>query len=166
MPSIIASLFNDPLLYEQVVKVHIKHETLTFPENEVILTQGDHYSNFFFIKRGSVKIVLNESLISGHPIHTIVSTLSENDIFGEFRLFDDYPASADVVTAVESEIVMIDVDSFRKFLDTDHHMGYKVFREMLNMLVIRLHRSNDTVMSLMTSAIEFQKQLHELFSEK
>jgi len=96
----------------------------------------------------------------------VIATLSQNDIFGEFRIFDDYPASADVVTATECEIVMVDVKSFQTFLESDPAIGYKVFLEMLQALIKKLHHSNTTVMHLMKSAIEFQKQLHQLIRER
>ena len=166
MGNVISSLFNDKLFYDQVFKSQVKHTISVVAAKEKIISQGDKHPFFCFIKSGSVQVVLNEKLLDQYPIHTIVATLSQNDIFGEFRMFDDYPASADVITVKESEIVAIDVKSFRAFLDSDPQLGYKVFLEMLQVLVKRLHHSNDTVMHLMKSAVDFQKQLHQLIQEK
>lgn len=166
MGNVISTIFSDKLFYEQIFKPQVKHTISVVAENETIISQGDKQPFFCFIKSGGVKIVLNEMLFDQRPISTIVTTLSQNDIFGEFRIFDDYPASADVVAVKESEIVKIDTKSFMVFLDSDPQFGYKVFQEMLRVLVKRFHHSNNTVMHLMKSAVDFQRQLHQLIQEK
>ncbi len=167
MGNIISSLFNDKLFYDQVFKTQVKHTTKKFKPNKKILKQGNKYSYFGFIKSGTVRVILNEDGNGNgkKELHTIIASLEQNDIFGEFSLFGDYPASAHVITVTEAEIIMIDVKSFRDFLEADTQIGYKIFFEMLQNLVHRLHHTNTTVLHLLNSAIDFQKQLHQLIRQ-
>lgn len=166
MGNVISSLFNDKLFYEQAFKPNVKHKMRTLAPNEKIIQQNEKHNFLCFIKKGNIHVVVNEMLLDKYPIHTVIASLSQNDIFGEFCLFHDFPASADVVAATESEIVIIDVKSFKAFLESDIQLGYKVYQEMLQMMVKRLYHSNDTVMHLMKSAIDFQKKLHQVIQEK
>jgi len=146
------------LLDNESFKSNVKFSIKKFKPNEKILEQGKDHSFFYLIKKGQVRIIVNSEIKEENlSIHPGIVDLSENDIFGEFELFDDLPASADVVTVVESELVEIDIDSFRNYLENNSQIGYKLLFSILKILVSRLRRADKTIFNLFLWGIKVKK---------
>lgn len=143
MFEIIHQLLDDTNFQKQV-KFTIK----TFKQNEKIIEQGKQTPGVYLIKSGLVRVVVHSELDEKKVVSPGIADLKPNDIFGEFSLFDRLPASADVIAEQESELVEIDIPSFRKFLRSNLEVASEVYFEILKNLVSRLRHADKTIVNL------------------
>lgn len=143
MYNLIKSLFENPQFKSQV-----KYAIKKYEANDKILEQGKEHPNLFLIKNGKVRVIVNAEDRESTVIHPGIANLGDDDIFGEFALFDDLPASADVIALDESELVEIDIKSFQKFLETNPQFGYQFYKEILQSLVKRLRHADKAIFNL------------------
>lgn len=139
MLSLIESLLTDKHFLSCV-----KHIINTYPVGEKILEEG------------KVRITLSGDVIK--TINPSVADLEKGDVFGEFSLFEDSPSSANVVTISEAQLIQIDIQSFRKFLDTNPDIGYQFLHEFFFIFVRRLQKANKSVLRL----LEWGLNVHEI----
>lgn len=158
------SLFEDDNLYRKVFS-NVKHESKKFAPNTKILQQGRRHEYFCYIKSGQVRVVINEER-HGKEIHTIISNLGPGDIFGEFIIFNQMPAGADIITTEPTEVICIEVKSFKKFLEQDPELGYRILFDFLSTIVTRLQSTNNAVLQVMGYALDYQKKLSETIKTK
>lgn len=131
------------ILENKEFQTQVKQKTVTFKKDQTILTFNKIYPSFYFIKKGSVKIVLLE----GHfgvrgKIAPIVTTLNEYNIFGEFGLFDNCPAVGDVISIIDTELIEIDKSSFIEFLNNHKEIGYDVLIELFESMCCQIRIQN------------------------
>jgi CRP/FNR family cyclic AMP-dependent transcriptional regulator len=145
MFEIINALIENPD-FQNKVKFTSKH----FNAKDKILVQGEQHPNFFLIKNGTVRVTVTTLLKEEETaaLRPGVADLGPNDIFGEFGLFDDLPASADVASVVESELLEIDIPSFKAYLNENPTIGYKIYQELLQTLVKRLRHADKVIYNL------------------
>lgn len=154
MGSIIKLLLNDESFKESV-----KFSQVKFKRGDQILVEGKMHSSLYLIKSGTLSIVVN-SVTGDYPIiHPGIAHLGQGEIVGEFTFIDDSPASADVFADTDAELVEIDIESFRKYLDQHPDIGYKVFFEILKIFVHRYRRTNRTILHLLEWGIKVQQNL-------
>lgn len=149
------------LLDSTSFKDNVLYNIKKFHPNEKILEQGKKHSCVYLIKDGKVRIVVSGSspVSAGSSkkepvVKPGVNELGSDDIFGEFGIFDDAPASADVVAITETELIEIDIESFKNFLQKNPEIGYEILFEMLKVLVKRLRHANITIVNLFSWGIK------------
>lgn len=145
MFEIIHALLEDPA-FNSKVKYEIKH----FKANEKILLQGKEHQKVYLIEKGTVRIIVNAEIREHSTVRPGIADLGPHDIFGEFGLFDDLPASADVMAVVDSELLEIDMPSFKVFLGANPDVAAKIYLAILKILVKRLRCADKTIFSLYT----------------
>lgn len=89
-------------------QVTIKH--LKLKADTHFIQQGQPHSSIFIIKKGTVRVISEtESSEENEPVvNPGLSDLNEDELVGEFCLFDDAPASATVTTVEDSELIEIE----------------------------------------------------------
>lgn len=154
MIRLLTNLLIDPNQYESIFKPNIKHALQTYKPNEKIIEAGKVYSCFYFIKHGKARVVIDEDAnfanIKRGNIHTIVAELNKHEIFGEFSLFDNNSATADIIAVVDTEVIAIDNLTFLNFMKNNPALGYTITCEMLQQLFDRIRSLNKTVSHLVT----------------
>ncbi|NTX06823.1 MULTISPECIES: Crp/Fnr family transcriptional regulator [unclassified Myxococcus] len=85
-----------------------------FARGEVVFHQGDVGTSLFIIRRGEIDIRLS----SPDGKEVILSLLGRGDFFGELALLDGEPRSTDAVAREESELLTLQREDFRRFLET------------------------------------------------
>ncbi len=152
------SLFRNEAFYHDIFskKVLVSEELIA--PNVKLIQQGNKYDCFYFVKSGQLRVVINE-LHRKKNIHTVINKLVAGDVFGEFVIFNDLAAGADVITVSECTIIKIDVNSFKTFLESDPELGYKVLFEFLQIIVTRVQRTNVAILNIMEHAMDYQKML-------
>lgn len=143
------SLLNDSSFQSNVI-----HRTKKFNPNDKILIQGEMHPCIYLIKSGKVRIVVSGDLEEKKMLRPGVNELGQDDIFGEFGIFDDSPASADVIAITKTELIEIDIASFKKYLQDNPKIGYEIFLEMLKILVQRLRHADKTIVNLFAWGIK------------
>jgi CRP/FNR family transcriptional regulator, cyclic AMP receptor protein len=162
MPSVLLSLLGNPSFQTQV-----KYITCKFNPNQKILEQGKMHPSIYIIKSGKVRVtVKTEKNQDPLLLHPGIVELGPDEIFGEFGLIDDLPASADVTAIIESELIEIDIPSLRTYLETNPQEGYRVFLDMLQSLVKRLRHADKAIVNLYAWGIKAHQLDQHLESEE
>lgn len=84
-----------------------------FARGEVVFHQGDVGTSLYVIRKGEVAIRLS----SPDGKEVILALLARGDFFGELALLDGEARSTDAVARDESELLMLQREDFRRFLD-------------------------------------------------
>jgi len=139
-----ASRMNDesiPLLadMEGDEKEHlfIAADHLDAPAGERILEKDGGGTAMYLILDGAVE-VLGER--GGH--RRVLSTLGAGQLFGEAAFLMHTPRSADVVAIADTQLVVLDVDSFAKLSVQRPTVALKVMRNLCRALCLRLYAHN------------------------
>lgn len=153
LSSIINKKISDDTMFQSEVIIN----TVVYEANEKILVAGIKYPFFCLIKRGTarVKIRDQESAVS-----TVIAELKDDDVFGQFGLFDDSPASADVIATTRLEILQIDNSSFLSFLTRDSLFCYTFSLKIMQDLFKRIKHNNDQIKRLMKYNLQLQEKLN------
>lgn len=143
-------ILKDLILNNETFNSEVKHKVVHFKKNETILSFNKVYPNFYFIKKGAVKVVVLEGHTSTNKNKgSIASNLSKNHTFGEFGLFDNSPAVTDIVAILDTEVIEIDKKSFTNFLSKNKEIGYDVMIELFEAMCSQIRRQNKNFYHLM-----------------
>jgi CRP/FNR family transcriptional regulator, cyclic AMP receptor protein len=151
--------FSDPghnLMYDIIIslletsefKNHVKFKVKQFKANAKILHQGEKHSHIYLIKNGSVRVTITSKIREDSSLKPGIADLSSSDFFGEFGLFDELPASADVKALVDSELIEIDIPSFKRYLETNPDISSKIYLSIIKTLVQRLRKADIVIYKL------------------
>lgn len=80
-------------------------------DGETVFREGDPAKEMYIIRSGKVKIFR-----TGRGKEVKLATLQPNDFFGEIALFGDYPRSASAQAVGETELQIVDKDTFMSFI--------------------------------------------------
>lgn len=156
MFSALKKLMNEPSFKSQV-----KCITKRYHANEKIIHQGKVHTRVCIIKHGRVRILVKP--VSGDvPVHPGIAELGPEEMFGEFAIFDDMPASADVISLSDCVICEIDIHSFREFLKQNPELCAEFLFDLVRSLIKRLRHTNNAVVSLYAWGIKTHEIDHLL----
>ena len=105
---------------------------------ESILTKGEIGNSMFLILDGAME-VRGES---GGGHQRVLGTLGAGQLFGEGGFLMNNPRSADVVAITDSQLVVLDVDSFARLSEQWPTVALKVLRNLCRTLCLRLYAHN------------------------
>jgi CRP/FNR family transcriptional regulator, cyclic AMP receptor protein len=127
------------------------------PKGHVLIREGERGESIYIIRRGEVEVSKNLTL----PIEAggnsqqekALTRLSDRDraVFGELVLFDEETRSATVRCLNECQFYEFSRDAFLKFAGEHVEIGYLLFKNLAQMISIRLRRSSDDVIKLTTA---------------
>jgi CRP-like cAMP-binding protein len=72
----------------------------------------------------------------------VLSTLGAGQLFGEAGFLMSTPRSADVVAIADTQLVVLDVDSFARLSDDHPEVALNVMRNLCRTLCLRLYAHN------------------------
>ena len=87
----------------------------SFHKGEVIYTSGNSSGEIFLIRRGLVRIML--PFKDRKSVH--LSTIGQNNFFGEFSFLEGSPHYTDVLAASDTDLYVISREAFSEF--SEHH---------------------------------------------
>ena len=119
-----------------------------FEQNSAILKEGQCSGKVFVILRGRVRIISSVAL-DGRPIRPGFKELGPTEIFGELALFNQSPHGATVTAISEAEIAEINAQKLVEFLQSNPEIGCQFYRFLVEVLVARLQKTNQKVLSLL-----------------
>lgn len=90
-------------------------QTRSFYKGEVIYTSGNSSGEIFLIRRGLVRIML--PFDERKSVH--LSTIGQNNFFGEFSFLEGSPHYTDVLAASDTDLYVISREAFAVF--SEHH---------------------------------------------
>lgn len=100
------------------------------PRGEVIFHQGDVGRCLYIIRKGQVVIRLS----SGDGKEAILALLARGDFFGELALLDDEPHSTDAVAREDVELLILQREGFRRFLEERPHLAMKLLPSLTRLM--------------------------------
>ena len=138
------------LTKEQMNRVDGHRTEITYRKGETICKQGSFISNMLFVKKGLVKIYLENG---SHP--TILSVENDGYFIGLQSLFNENIFHYSVEALEETELCLVDINVFRDLIRENAEFGARLI-EYIN---------NDVVKTYNRFHTHTQKQIHGRFAE-
>ncbi len=103
-------------------------------KGEVIYSEGEGNGEIFLIRRGSVRVMLPTS--GGKSVH--LSTLGQNNFFGEFSFLEGVPHYTDTIAGSDTELYCITREAFDVFKKLHKKAAYGFMHALAAVLAERL----------------------------
>ncbi|AFV97474.1 MULTISPECIES: SulP family inorganic anion transporter [unclassified Sulfuricurvum] len=111
---------------ETLAEIESLVESRSYKKGDTIYSEGDGTGEIFLIRRGVVRIMLPFS--DRKSVH--LSTLGQNNFFGEFSFLEGAPHYTDVIAASDTELYVISREAFELF-SIHHKKGAYLFMQSL-----------------------------------
>ena len=111
-------------------------DTLTLKPDEFLIREGEESANMYYIKSGTLAVYKLKGSAEKQ-----IGTLYAGELVGEMSFLDHEPRSASVRAIQESELVVVPVDKFQKYLDEQPVW----FKALIETLLDRLRRANSRI---------------------
>jgi len=109
-------------------------ESRSVKKGETIYSEGDSSGEIFLIRRGSVRIMLPfEGRKSVH-----LSTLGQNNFFGEFSFLEGAPHYTDAIAGTDTDLYMISREVFDQFSIHHKKASFHFMQSLATVLAERL----------------------------
>jgi CRP-like cAMP-binding protein len=105
-----------------------------FQAGEYILREGRPADKFYVIRHGAVALEIH--VPGREPL--MVETLQEGDILGWAWLMPPYTWNGDGRATQLTRVVSLDAKCLRGKLETDHSLGYELFKRFIPVIAARL----------------------------
>jgi CRP/FNR family transcriptional regulator, cyclic AMP receptor protein len=133
-----AQLLSNISIFENLQPEELEHlstllRSRRYAKGEVIFHQGDVGTALYILRKGQVNIRLS----SDDGKEVILALLDRGDVFGELALLDDEPRSTDAVAREEVDLLSLQREDFRKFLDARPQVAMRLL-SALSRLVRRV----------------------------
>ena len=116
----------------------------SYATGERIFREGDIGDELFFIRRGSVRIVL--SLADGAEYH--LTTFTRGDFFGDMAFLDRGVRSADAVAATPTDLFVLSRERFEAVAEQHPRLGRQFFADLWRALALRLRHADGEIRAL------------------
>lgn len=126
-----------------------------YPRGHHVLEAGDEGDHVYFVLTGSAKVMVSGD--GGRD--AILGLLGRGSVFGEMAMFGAQPRSASVVTAEPSDLVQIPVGDFRRLMQENFDLAWRV----MCLLADRLREADRKIESL--SLRDVHARVEELLRE-
>jgi CRP-like cAMP-binding protein len=149
-------LFQD-LNDEEIRRILSLTRRLEVPAGHVLIREGERGDALYLLRKGEVQVSKNLTLALEHKGRThqekALNRLNEEDraIFGELVLFDEETRSATVRCLSDCIFYEMDKQAFLGFAEENVEIGYRLFKNLAQMVSGRLRRSSDDVVKLTTA---------------
>ena len=119
---------------ETIAELESLVESRSYHKGETIYAEGDGEGEIFLIRRGLVRIML--PFCDRKSVH--LSTLGQNNFFGEFSFLEASPHYTDVIAASETELYVISRASFDLFSIHHKKAAFLFMQSLARVLAERL----------------------------
>ena len=109
---------------------------VSHPAGKTICSEGDCGSEIFVLAEGKASVMAKKTGARKSKIGSI----GQGEIFGEMSIIEDLPRNADLVTDVESKLVVIDRFELENLMNKNCHLGKMVMQNMAKGLSRKLRR--------------------------
>lgn len=123
-------------------------ERVQFDSGESVISEGSQERAVYVIESGCVRVLERIELEDRRHIQPGICDLSAGEVFGELGLFEAGPRLASVVTVEPCVMLQFDAVALAQYLDSHPEFGYRVLKELFNILTCRLRKTDRRVGSL------------------
>ena len=138
----------------QVLKIA---RPVQFPRGKVILKEGETGETLYIIAEGAVEVSKTLVMMGGREDvqdrEKILTKLSAEDhaIFGEVALFERSKRTATVVALTDCRMLEISKSDFLRLAEENPRIGYKITRNIVQLLCSRLRKTDEDTIKLTTA---------------
>lgn len=128
-----------------------------FPKGQPILTEGQAGETMYIMEEGMVEISKTLVMIKGQENSRdrdkVLTKLSAEDhaIFGEVALFEQSKRTATVIALTDCLLLEISKAGFLKLSEENPRIGYKITRNVAQLLCSRLRKADEDTVKLTTA---------------
>jgi CRP/FNR family cyclic AMP-dependent transcriptional regulator len=128
-----------------------------FPRGKMILKEGEVGDTMYIIAEGTVEVsktlVMKMAREDFQDRDKILTKLSAEDhaIFGEVALFEQNKRTATVVALTDCWLWEISKSDFLRLAEQNPRIGYKITRNIAQLLCSRLRKANEDTIKLTTA---------------
>lgn len=128
-----------------------------FPRGKMILKEGEVGDTMYIIAEGTVEVsktlVMKMAREDFQDRDKILTKLSSEDhaIFGEVALFEQNKRTATVVALTDCWLWEISKSDFLRLAEQNPRIGYKITRNIAQLLCSRLRKANEDTIKLTTA---------------
>lgn len=115
----------DQLIIDFEVLAKVAKTTRTFKAGEIIFKAGEHGSEFFVVRTGSVDI---------HVGGRVVETIGSSGVFGEMAMVDSLPRSATAIAKTDCVVVPLSEQQFVTLVREAPYFALAVMRVLARRL--------------------------------
>jgi len=109
---------------------------VSYPAGKTVCCQGEMGKQIFVLAEGKASVLSKGS--SKERIQ--IGSIGQGEIFGEMSIIEDKPRIADLVTEVDSKLVVIDRNELDNLMNKNGHLGKKVMHNVAQGLSSKLRR--------------------------
>jgi len=109
---------------------------ISFPAGKTICSEGECGSDIFVLAEGKASV---NATRTGNK-KSKIGTISQGEIFGEMSIIEDLPRVADLVTDVDSKLVIINRFELENLMNKNAHLGKIVMQNIASGLSRKLRR--------------------------
>jgi CRP-like cAMP-binding protein len=138
----------------QVLKIA---RPVQFPRGKVILKEGETGETMYIIAEGAVEISKTLVMMRGREDlqdrDKVLTKLSAEDhaIFGEVALFEKSKRTATVLALTDCRMLEISKPDFLRLAEENPRIGYKITRNIVQLLCSRLRKTDEDTIKLTTA---------------
>lgn len=138
----------------QVLKIA---RPVQFPRGKVILKEGETGEAMYIIAEGAVEVSKTLVMTGGREDlqdrEKILTKLSAEDhaIFGEVALFEKSKRTATVLALTDCRMLEISKSDFLRLAEENPRIGYKITRNIVQLLCSRLRKTDEDTIKLTTA---------------
>jgi RimJ/RimL family protein N-acetyltransferase len=114
---------------------------VSYPAGKTICSEGECGSEIFVLAEGRASVLAQRT----GKKRSKIGTISQGEIFGEMAIIEDLPRVADLVTDVDSKLVVIDRFELENLMNKNSHLGKMVMQNMAKGLSRKLRRGQTPI---------------------
>ena len=132
----------------QLIEVFRLLERVDYSANEVVFDQGDKPSYIYIIKKGVIKLYLDND---GTPFELV--TFKEGDCFGESSIIGICPHAATAVAHTDTELVVLSRSALMNLYESDIYLFTTLILNIAREACRRLNASSGTMLRYVNHTI-------------
>ncbi len=115
-----------------------------FKNGQVILREGEFANRFYLIESGRVVLESGEGF--GHPV--AIEAIGPGDLLGWSWMFPPYVWHFTARAVEPTEAIFFYGTVLREYCETDHSLGYELFKRMSPIMLRRLQAAREKMLLL------------------
>jgi len=115
-----------------------------FKSGQIVLREGEFANRFYLIESGRVVLESGEGF--GHPV--VIEAIGPGDLLGWSWMFPPYVWHFTARAVEPTEAIFFYGTILREYCETDHSLGYELFKRMSPIMLRRLQAAREKMLLL------------------
>ncbi len=121
---------------------------VSFNRGTVIFKEGEEADEFYLLTNGRVVLEMDIRPVAERPvIPTAVEVVTEDEVFGWSALVEPYTYTLSARCVTHCSALAIRGDVFRRTMDYNPALGYRVMRQLARIVALRLAQTRQRLIT-------------------